>query len=235
RIANELADSIHLPAPVRLIEQGNDGVRVKTDDGTFYEANRVIVAIPPTLLSRIIYRPVLPAYRTQLIQRAPAGSVIKCMAIYESPFWREDGLTGQVICNEGPVRVTYDNSPPDGNPGVLLAFIEGDEARSLSRATPMKRRQVVLDALLNFFDRRAAHPIDYFDKDWSADEWTGGCYGAHFPTGVWTSFGPVLREPIGRIHWAGTETATEWNGYIEGAVQSAERVVDEILGANRVI
>jgi monoamine oxidase len=155
------------------------------------------------------------------------------MAIWERPFWRDDNLSGQVGSDIGPVKVTFDNSPPDGSLGVLLAFLEGNEARRLSCIAPAERRQAVLASLARYFGDRALTPLDYIDHDWSADEWTRGCYGAHFPPGVWTAYGRALRVPVGRIHWAGAETASVWNGYMDGAVRSGERAAAEVLAAVR--
>jgi monoamine oxidase len=157
------------------------------------------------------------------------GSVIKCHAVYDEPFWRTDGLTGQATGDAGPVKVVFDNSPPSGSPGVLVAFLEGAHARALGQVTAPERREAVLASLADYFGPLATQPVDFVERDWATEEWTGGCYGAHFPTGVWTQFGPALRTPIGPIHWAGAETATVWNGYMDGAVRSGERVAAELL------
>ena len=232
RLAERLGDIVRLSTPVRSIAWGDGRVTVRSDDAEF-EAQRVIVAIAPTLAGRIVYDPPLPAFRDQLTQRIPNGSVIKCHAVYPTPFWRAYGLTGNATGDEGPVKLTYDNSPPDGSPGVLLGFLEGKHAREMGRATPEERRKAVIGCFVRYFGPEAAEPEEYFEKDWSEEEWTRGCYGAHFPTGVWTAFGPALRAPIGEIHWSGTETATEWSGYIDGAVQSGERAAAEALAALR--
>jgi len=231
RLAENLGDRVHLSRPVRRIDHTADGVTVLAD-GQLVVARDVVIAIPPVLTARIVYEPALPAMRDQLTQRVPAGSVIKCHAAYERPFWRDDGLTGQATNDRGPVKVVFDNSPPSGAPGVLLAFLEGAHARVLGRATAAERRAAVLGSLVELFGPRAGEPIDFVERDWSEEEWTRGCYGAHFPTGVWTQYGPALRAPIGRIHWAGAETATVWSGYMDGAVQSGERVAAEILAAS---
>ncbi|HEX6310626.1 MAG TPA: flavin monoamine oxidase family protein [Acidimicrobiia bacterium] len=228
RLAERLGDRVRLGAPVRRIEHRGDGVTVLAD-GVLATARHVVVAVPPALSARIVYEPALPAYRDQLTQRVPAGSVIKCNVVYDSPFWREEGLTGQATGDRGPVKVTFDNSPPSGSPGVLLGFLEGAHARRLNRMSAPDRREAVLASLADYFGPRARRPVEYVELDWSEEEWTRGCYGAHFPTGVWTQYGPALRAPVGRIHWAGAETATVWNGYMDGAVQSGERVAAEIL------
>ncbi len=230
RVAAQLGERVRLSSPVRRIEHGGPTIRVEAD-GLSVECERVIFAIPPTLAGRIVYEPPLPAARDQLTQRLPAGSVIKCMAIYDRPFWRDSGLSGNATSDAGPVKLTYDNSPPDGSPGVLLGFIEAAHARELGREPAEVRRKAVLDSLARYFGERASKPDDYVEKDWSAEEWTRGCYGAHFPTGVWTQYGHALRAPVGSIHWAGTETATVWQGYMDGAVESGQRAAEEVLQA----
>ena len=229
-MAAELGDRVRLSQPVRRVSTRDGGVTVLTDELEL-DAEAVIVAIPPTLAGRLVYEPALPPWRDQLTQAVPAGAVIKCNVVYETPFWREDGLTGQATGNEGPVKITFDNSPPSGVRGVMLAFLEGAHARRASRMTPAERREAVLGSLVRYFGPQAAQPLDFQELDWSAEEWTRGCYGAHFPTGVWTQYGPALREPVGPIHWAGTETATVWNGYMDGALQSGDRAAAEVLTA----
>lgn len=153
------------------------------------------------------------------------------MAVYERPFWRERGLSGLVTSVSGPVSVGFDNSPPDGSPGVLLAFLEGSAARAAADLPRERRRRLVADCFARFFGPEAAEPIAYVDRAWGADEWSRGCYGGFMAPGAWTDHGSALREPIGPIHWAGAETATVWNGYMDGAVSSGRRAAAEALGA----
>jgi monoamine oxidase len=230
RMAQELGDRVVLGAPVRSIAAERDGVTVQAD-GVTARARRIIVAIPPTLAGRIAYDPPLPADRDCLTQRLAQGSVIKCMAIYDEPFWRADGLSGQATSVPGPVKVIFDNSPPDGSPGVLLAFFEGREARAAARLDMSERGALVTGVLSRLFGPRAARPERYVDKAWAQEEWSRGCYGGYLPPGGWTSFGHALRAPVGLIHWAGAETATVWNGYIDGAVSSGERAALEAATA----
>jgi monoamine oxidase len=233
RIAADLGDAVWLEAPVRRIRQDDHGVAVTTDRGEVAGAYAV-VAVPPTLAGRISYDPLLPAARDQLTQRMPMGSVIKVHVRYDEPFWRGDGLTGQATSDRGAVRVTFDNSPPDGATGTLLAFIEGAEARHWSAQDPADRHRVVIADLVRYFGRRAGDYSEIVEQDWSAEEWTRGCYGAHLAPGVWTAYGHALRTPCGRIHWAGTETASVWTGYLDGAVRSGERAASDLtalLGA----
>jgi monoamine oxidase len=215
-------------SPVRTITQ--NGRRVVVDsDRVKVTARQVIVAVPPALADRIDYRPQLPGLREQLTQRLPMGSVIKCQAVYDRPFWRSDGLTGFAISDQGPVKLTFDNTPPGGTPGVLLGFVEAQEARDLSRRSPGQRKAAVLGAMARYFGSQALSPIDYVEHNWLEEKWSRGCYVAYAPPGVLTGYGPSLREPHGRIHWAGTETATQWAGYMDGAVQSGQRAAREVL------
>ena len=230
RAAEPIGDALVLGAPVRRIVQARDRVNVIADGVTAW-AQRVIVAIPPPLAGRISYEPLLPAKRDQLTQRMPQGAVVKCMAIYDEPFWRADGLSGQATSDVGPAKVIFDNSPPDGSPGVLLGFLEGERARELTGVSPEERRAAVVGTFERIFGPRAAKPERYLDKAWADEEWTRGCYGCYLPTGGWTSYGQALKEPVGRIHWAGTETASRWMGYIDGAIRSGERAAAEVLAA----
>jgi monoamine oxidase len=252
RLAGRLPEgTVVLGAPVRRIQAGDGRVTVSAgwaatppgagaapgaDDGAGrapgpgeYSGRRVIVSAPPALAGRISYDPPLPHWRDQLTQRTPMGSVIKCQAVYDEPFWRADGLSGQATGDGEGARVVFDNSPPDGSPGVLLGFLEGDEARRLGRASPDERRRAVLSSFVRYFGPRAATPAAYAELDWQREQWSGGCYGTLFGPNVWTRYGHALREPAGPVHWAGTETATVWSGYMDGAVRSGERAAAEVL------
>jgi monoamine oxidase len=229
RIAEELGQRVvELGAPVRAILHGEPGV-IATADRLEVSARRAIIAIPPTLAGRIAYDPPLPAVRDGLSQRMAQGSVVKCMAIYERPFWRERGLSGAVTSVSGPVSVGFDNSPPDGSPGVLLGFLEGAAARRHGDMPQSERRRVVADCFARLFGREAADPVGYVDRAWGADEWSRGCYGGFMAPGAWTDHGAALRQPVGPLHWAGAETATVWNGYMDGAVGSGEDAAAAVL------
>lgn len=229
-LVEHLGERVVLGAPARRIERGRDGVRVEAD-GVAVRARRAVVALPPTLAGRLAYDPPLPGLRDQLTQRVPQGTVVKCMAVYERPFWREQGLNGQAISDAGPVRVVFDNSPPGGSPGILLGFLEGRAARNWGQASEAARRAAVTATFGRVFGPAAARPEGYVERRWAEEEFTRGCYGAHLPPGGWTSYGRALLTPVGPIHWAGTETATEWSGYMDGAVQSGERAAAEALAA----
>jgi monoamine oxidase len=230
RQARALTNDVLTSTPIRSIRQDRGGVEVCSDHAQI-RGQRAIVTVPPTLAGRIQYSPPLSADRDQLMQSAPMGSVVKVLVIYDAPFWRKRGLNGQASADVGPVKVVFDNSPPSGDPGILVAFAEGSDARQLRRLPDAERRAAVLSSLERFFGREAANPTGYVEKDWAAEEWSRGCYGAFFPPGVWTSFGHTLREPVDRIHWAGSETSHLWAGYMEGAVRSGERAAKEVIAS----
>lgn len=233
QVAQRLAEGldVRLSSPVARIAQDDDGIAVTTRAGAAFTAREVVVALPPTLAGRLDYEPLLPAWRDQLTQRIPAGTVAKCFAAYPTPFWRDQGLNGQAVSDHGPVKVTFDASPPDASVGILLGFVEGGEARRWQRLPEDERRRQVMACFTRYFGPAAGTPTTYLEKDWSAEEFTRGCYGAHFGPGTWTSYGPALREPVGRIHWAGAEYAIEWSGYMEGAVRSGSATAAAVLQA----
>src|SRR4051794_31479774 len=228
RLAEQLGDRVALGRPVRRIEQTAEEV-VAFTDGCAVRARYAIVAMSPTLAARIAYEPPLPGSRDQLTQRMPQGTVIKCMAIYPTPFWRAAGLSGQAISTQGPVKSTFDNSPPDGSPGVLLGFVEGRQAREVGAMPAGERRAAVLECFARLYGPPARAPERYMESSWTEDPWTRGCYAAYMTPGGWTSHGRSLRAPVGRIHWAGSETATRWIGFMDGAVSAGERAARATL------
>jgi monoamine oxidase len=228
KIAGRLGQRVVLRSPVERIVQGAGGVTVSTP-GLEVHAKRAIVAIPPTLAGRIEYHPKVPADRDQLTQRLPQGTLIKVTAVYQTPFWRDAGLNGTAVSYTGPANVTFDDSPQDGSRGVIFGFVGGDEARRFMRRSTAGRRAAVLANFTTYFGSKAAHPSSYFESNWTTEEWTRGCPVAIAGPGTLLAYGPALRRPFGRIHWAGTETSSYWNGYMDGAVRSAERAAREVL------
>jgi monoamine oxidase len=222
--------SLSLGTPVTAVGQDAGGVRVRTDRATL-AADAVVVALAPALAGRIRYDPPLPALRDGLTQRMPMGAAVKVHAVYPEPFWRADGRSGVATADAGAVTETVDNSVPGCPRGVLTAFSYGDEARALRRLAAPARRAALLDALVALFGPAAAGPAEFVEYDWSADPWTRGCFCGMLTPGSWRAYGPELRRPAGRVHWAGTETATRWSGYLEGAVRAGERAAAEVLAA----
>jgi monoamine oxidase len=232
RMAERLEGRVLLDTPVRRIQDSGDGVRVETDSGTV-DAARAIVALSPTLAARIEFEPALPARRDQLTQRMPQGAIVKCMAVYPEPFWRADGLSGSGVSDGGSINLVFDNTPASGSPGVLLGFFDGRAARVWGQRTPEDRRDELVSVLERMFGPRARHLTEYAEGNWAAERWSRGCYGGAFGPSGWTDFGPALREPVGRIHWAGTETATVWNGYIDGAISAGRHAAAEVAVESR--
>ena len=229
-VASELGARVHLSAAVRRIDQSASGVRVQSDTLTV-SAKRAIVAIPPTLAGRIDYHPALPAGRDQLTQRLGQGTLTKVTVVYPTPFWRAKGLSGTATSADGLVNATFDDSPESGKPGVLLGFIGGDSARAYEGMSPAARRAAVLGELATLFGPEAKRPTAFHDTRWSNERYTRGCPVAIAGPGTLLAYGEKLRAPVGRVHWAGTETSGFWNGYMDGAVRSGERAAAEVLAA----
>lgn len=230
-LAESLGDRVRLAAPVRRIEQRGERVRIIAD-GLELEAERAIVAVPPAIAARIEFDPPLPEPRRLLGDRLRPGRLTKCMALYEEPFWRGDGLSGEAVTDAGPVTLTFDASPSDASAGVLLGFVGGPEVGEMERLADAERRAAVLACFSRLFGPRATEPLDYLEQEWSAEEWSGGGPTSNFGPGGWRACGPALREPAGRVHWAGTETATVWSGYMEGALQAGDRAASEALASD---
>lgn len=226
KMAVEHGNRVHLLSPVLAIQQDEHAVTVRTDQASF-TAKRVVVAVPPALANEIQYSPALPVNRQQLMQNMPMGSVIKYVAVYQRPFWREAGFSGEAFADSGPCVTTFDGCTLTGTP-ALVTFSDGAVAREYAAQSASERRQAVLEQFSQFFGSEARQPVDFVEQNWLAETWSRGCYAGIMGPGVMTKYGAALREPCGRLHWAGTETATEWMGYLEGALQSAERVSEEV-------
>lgn len=227
KLASNLQGPLLLGCPVSEITQDNQKVEVRGAKTTLSCA-RAVVAIPPSLAARIAFEPALPGDKQNLLERMPPGSVIKFHAVYEEPFWRSEGLSGEAGSTDLPISFTFDNSPPEANCGVLVGFAEGRNAQALRKMEESERRRIVLDSFREYFGHPALEPAQYFEKDWSKEPWTRGCYAAHMPPWALWRYGEALRAPVGRVHFAGTETARIWPGYMEGAIESGERVAYEV-------
>lgn len=221
-LSADLGDAVQLETPVRAISQDSEGVTVTGDAGT-YTGTFAIVAVPPPLAGRIDYDPPLPARRDALLQRMPMGATIKCVATYETPFWRSAGYSGFVLSDDDVVGLVFDDTGADSQTGALVGFIVGNMARTWSERDAADRREQVLADFARFFGPQAGEPLEYVEQAWSNERWSAGCYAGNMTPGTMTGYGDVLREPAGRIHWAGTETAEQWCGYMDGAIRSGER------------
>jgi monoamine oxidase len=205
-----------------------------TDNRTI-EAKAAIVAMPPHLAGRIQYEPPMPPLRDQLTQRMFMGNIIKVIAIYDTPFWRNATSLGNTFVfgpnAVGAVTTAFDISPPEdvggGGVGVLASFISID-APAYFNITAEEREKKVLDSFAAWYGPQALKPKSYVEKVWAAEPFVGGAYSAVMPMGGWTQYGPALTAPVGRIYWAGTETSERWPGFYEGAVQSAKNAVTAV-------
>lgn len=222
KLAADLGDDLILSSPVSKIDHGGDAAVVESKL-VRAKAKRVVVAMMPADTRRIAFTPELPPARTGLVRRWVGEPGFKVNVVYPRPFWRDAGLSGRAISDRGPVGVTFDNSPPDGSKGVVVAFLDPKKA---ARDGPARQTAVLAD-LVALFGKEAGKPTDYIETDWAGETWTAGCVSP-LPPGVLTEFGVALRVPTGKVHWAGTETSDVWCGYMDGAVRSGVRVAGEV-------
>jgi len=228
RLAEQLGHHVALRAAVHRIDQGEGRAVVHTRRGPV-RARRVIVAAPPPLVLDIDWHPQLPARRHALLSRMQMGQLMKCDAVYDTPFWREAGLSGSGISDSGATRAVFDNSPADGHVGVLLAFVGGSTWRQYGTMPAADRRKAVLEGFARMVGPKALSPIEFTEHDWTRERWTRGGPVPIMAPGTMTAFGSAIREPHRRVHWAGTETSTYWTGYMDGAVRAGERAAAEVL------
>jgi monoamine oxidase len=229
KVADKLGARVILGAPVDRLREHDGTVTVTTRGGPTVVARRAIVAVPPVLAARIAYAPGLPASKKTILKAMVPGSLTKVEAVYDTPFWRETGLSGQGVSDVGVARVPYDNSPPDGSVGVFFSFIGGQRHAEWAALDAATRRARVLDDFVRFTgDERARTPSEFLEKDWTTETWTRGCPVGHFAPGVLAKHGAQLRAAHGRIHFAGTETSDYWLGYMDGAVRAGERAAREV-------
>jgi monoamine oxidase len=229
-VAKGLGSQVVLRAPVEQIQQDAGGVTV-VSGRLVARAKQAIVAVPPVLVNEIHFSPALPSMRRNLMKRFVQGHLIKWEAVYDTPFWRADGLAGQAVSDSGLATTTFDNSPPAGTPGVLFGFMGGSNATRAAALSVSARRQAVLSDFVNYYGPQAANPKTYFEMDWKREAWSRGCPVGHTGTNVLHKYGPALRRPFRRIHWAGSELAEYWLGYMDGAVRSGEAAAKEVLKA----
>jgi monoamine oxidase len=228
-LAARLRRRVRLSSPVRRVELG-EALTLHTEHAAFL-ARRAIFAVPKTATARIIFSPELPPAYSQYLQRQPNGATVKIQAVYATPFWRAEGLSGSVVSDTGPIEIVFDNSPPDGSPGVLVGFAEGNLGRSLFTLSPDQRKAAVLGSLARYFGSAALNPTGYADMVWATEAFTLGAYGSFNPPGVLTSLGAAVDGPAGNVHFAGADYSPEWPGYMEGAIRSGAAVADQVLAA----
>lgn len=228
RLAERLGDRVLLGSPVRRIRWTAGGVDVLSDRARV-RADAAIVAVPPNLVPAIAFDPPLPWWRLQLEQALSQGAVRKVLAVYDHPFWREDGLSGEGFAPRRLVREVYDNTPPSASVGVLCTFLPGEQADLVASLPPGERRRAILDGLAAFVGEEALRAIDVIEIDWAAEEWTRGAYAATFGVGGLSRYGRLLREPVGPIHWACADIAGVGHMHMEGGVRSGEAAARAVL------
>ena len=229
RLAAELEGDLRLRAPVEAIEQGDGGVRLSLGCGEEVQAAAAVVAIPPPLRLGIRFSPALPPQWTSLLQRSPMGSMVKVLAIYQRPFWRKRGLNGLGIGPLPTLELTVDSSAP-GGPGILASFIAGERAVRWQRLGEAQRRQAVLDDLATWWGPQAAEPDDLILQNWNEESWSTGAFTSFVTPGAWTTYGPIWQRSHGRVIWAGTEAASRWPGYFEGAIEAGLAAAEQVRG-----
>lgn len=226
RLAADLGEAVRLEQPALVIEHGSAGVVVHSADGRGHPASAVIVALPPALRERLRFDPPLPPAYAALAQRAPMGAMLKVLAVYPTAWWRAKGWSGLGIGDLPFLELTADSSPPSGTPGVLAGFVAGARARRLA---PEQRREAILADLVAFWGEAAGEPAELILHDWMAEPWTTGAFTAYLTPGAWTTVGAALRQPVGPVLWAGTEAATRWPGYFEGAIEAGLAAAESAL------
>ena len=230
RVARRLGHRVLLRTPATGLAITGHGVRVQAGR-LLIDAKRAVVAVPPPLALELTRG--LSPRRTKLLAGMHMGHLIKSEAVYPTPFWRSEGLSGQGVNDEGIASVPFDNSPPDGSVGVLFAFTGGRAAARLARLSPAERRRQVLARFREYVGDQALSPSRFIEHDWRTEKWTRGCPTAITRPGILSRYGDTLRAPIGPVHFAGTETSDYWQGYMDGAVRAGERAAREILAAGR--
>ncbi|MEV7621169.1 flavin monoamine oxidase family protein [Microbacterium sp. NPDC089321] len=232
RLADRLGDRVVLGAVVEAIEQdeerGTVTVRTSLGDAT---APYVISTTAPAHRTAIDFRPELPPQAQGLARTWTMGSLSKAFVAYDRPFWRQEGLSGESITDGGTFFITFDVSPGDDGPGVLMTFCDD---RLYDAFTSDDRRDRVIRQLTELYGPQAEQPVDYVDHCWGTDSFAPGGPNPSIAPFAMTSYGPALAQPHWRIHWAGSETAGAWAGTLNGAVLSGRRAaeaVSELLGA----
>jgi monoamine oxidase len=227
-------DCVHIDEPVTRIDQNRgetaDSVVMVTTSMATYKARHIVVTIPPSQVLQIRFSPPLTHQHRILREHMPMGSYWKYIACYKKAFWREQGFSGEATSPDCLISVVFDASPQGTEYAVLMSFVVGQNARMLSAQSKAEREKAILDALAAFHGSEARSPFRLVEHSMMDEEYIGGCPVGTPAPGMWINLGPWLKKPFIKVHWAGTETSSVWNGYMEGAVCSGQRAADEILG-----
>ncbi|MFC5789464.1 FAD-dependent oxidoreductase [Agromyces tardus] len=237
RLAERLGDEVvRLGQPVRTLrwnpEQPAEGVVAVTEELEVH-ASEVILAMPPVLFSRISYEPPLPRRQHQLHQHLSMGLVIKVHAVYETPFWRDLGLSGTAFSPYELVHEAYDNTNFDDPRGTLVGFVADEAADGVFQLPAEERKARILESMSHYYGEQAKHPVVYYESDWGSEEWTRGAYAASFDMGGLARYGADLRTPVGPIHFACSDMAGKGYQHVDGAVRMGREVAAQILEGAR--
>ncbi len=234
RLAERLGGDVVLAAPVRTLAWGDEGVTATatTPDGELVvHARRAIVAVPPNLYSRISYEPALPRRQHQMHQHQSFGLVIKVHAVYDRPFWREEGLSGTCFGAGRIVQEIYDNTVEGDPRGTLVGFVPDERADEMFTYDAATRRAMILADFADYLGPQAGNPEVYYESDWGSEEWTRGAYGTSFDLGGLHRYGADMRTPVGPIHWASSDLAGAGFQHVDGAVRMGQRTAQDIAAA----
>ena len=220
--------TVLLDTPVRTVRWSEEGATVISERATV-RARRVILAVPPTLYSRITFEPALPWLQQQMHQHTSMGLVIKVHAVYDRPFWRDRGLSGTGFGARELCQEVYDNTNHGDERGTLVAFVSDEPADDLLRRSAEDRRDAVLRSLSHYLGEEALEPVVYFESDFASEEWTRGAYAASYDLGGLHRYGADQRAPVGPIGWACSDLAAEGYQHVDGALRQGRRAAEEIL------
>ncbi|MCK8608387.1 NAD(P)/FAD-dependent oxidoreductase [Agromyces sp. C10] len=233
-LAERLGERVRLNQPVRTIRWQSDAAPgqaavVAVTDDLEVHAREVVLAVPPILVNRISYEPPLPRRQHQLHQHLSMGFVIKVHAVYETPFWREQGLSGTAFSPWELVHEAYDNSNHDDPRGTLVGFVADEAADGVFELSAEERKARILESMSHYYGEQAKHPVVYYESDWGSEEWTRGAYAASFDMGGLARYGADLRTPVGPIRFACSDMAGKGYQHVDGAIRMGRLVAAQIL------
>ncbi len=229
-LAERLGDDVHLGNPVLRLEWSEDGVVAHGADVTV-KARKVVLAVPPNLYSRLSYDPPLPRRQHVTHQHQSMGLVIKVHAVYDRPFWREQGLSGTGFAPAGVVSEVYDNTYVGESTGTLVGFISDLRADQMFALSPEDRKAAVLQSIAAYLGDEALDPVVYYESDFASEEWTRGAYATSYDLGGLHRFGPDQNENVGPIYFSSSDLAGEGYQHVDGAVRMGRRTAARIVAA----
>ncbi|HXH34789.1 MAG TPA: NAD(P)/FAD-dependent oxidoreductase [Plantibacter sp.] len=232
KLAEALGDDVHLSSPVRRLEWSDAGVSAEAD-GVTVNARYAIVAVPPNLYTRIDFQPPLPRLSHQMHQHMSLGLVIKVHAVYETPFWREDGLSGTSFSPYEIVHEAYDNTNHEDPRGTLVGFISDERADEVFKLSVEERRERILTSLSHYYGEQALSPVVYYESDWGSEEWTRGAYAASFDLGGLSRYGAMQSTPVGPLYWSTSDLAAEGYQHVDGAIRKGADTAAAIVSRHQ--